>query len=452
MRKYFGTDGMRGEANVFPMTPEMALRLGQAAAQVFAESGPMRPSVVIGKDTRLSGYMLESALQAGFTSAGFYCLLAGPLPTPAVAQLTRSLRANLGVMISASHNGYKDNGIKLFAGDGFKLPDDMERRIEELMDNPEKIKLSSAEDIGRAVRVEDASGRYIEACKASLPRDFKLDNFKVVVDCGNGAAYKIAPKIFWEMGAEVVRIGSDPDGVNINEGCGSTSPEGLCEAVSEYGADLGIALDGDADRVILADENGKIIDGDQIMAVIARHMNERGLLKGNAIAVTQMSNMGLVNHLAEHNIGCLRTQVGDRYVVEAMRARGVNFGGEQSGHLIFLDHGTTGDGIIAALQFLFVMVQKQVRASELGQAFARYPQVLRNVTLTGAISADEILGRGAVQGVIRETESSLGEDGRVFIRKSGTEPLIRVMVEAADDVSVKTYSERIVGTIEANLS
>lgn len=452
MRKYFGTDGMRGEANVFPMTPEMALRLGQAAAQVFAEQGPMRPSVVLGKDTRLSGYMLESALQAGFTSAGFYCLLAGPVPTPAVAQLTRSLRANLGVMISASHNGFKDNGIKIFAGDGFKLPDDMERRIEELMDNPAAIKLASAEDVGRAVRVEDATGRYIEACKASLPRDFNLDGFKIVVDCANGAAYKIAPKIFWEMGAEVIRIGSDPDGANINDGCGSTHPEKISAAVREYGADLGIALDGDADRVILADEKGNIIDGDQLMAVIARHMNERGMLKGNSVAVTQMSNMGLVNHLAEHNIGCLRTQVGDRYVVEAMRAKGLNFGGEQSGHLIFLDHGTTGDGIIGALQFLYVMAEKQVRASELAQTFTKYPHVLRNVRLTGAISADDILSRGAVQGVIQETEASLGQNGRVFIRKSGTEPLIRVMVEAADDISVKTFSERIVGTIEANLA
>ena len=452
MRKYFGTDGMRGEANVFPMTPEMALRLGQASAQVFSEVGPMRPSVVIGKDTRLSGYMLESALQAGFTSAGFYCLLAGPLPTPAVAQLTRSLRANLGVMISASHNGFQDNGIKLFAGDGFKLPDDMERRIEELMDNPAAIKLAPAEEIGRAVRVEDATGRYIETCKASLPRDFNLDGFKIVVDCANGAAYRIAPKIFWEMGAEVIRISSDPDGVNINDRCGSTHPENITAAVREYGADLGIALDGDADRVILADEQGRIIDGDQLMAVIARHMNEQNLLKGGSIAVTQMSNMGLVNYLAEHNIGCLRTQVGDRYVVEAMRQQGLNFGGEQSGHLIFLDHGTTGDGIIAALQFLYVMAQRQVRASELAQTFATYPQILKNIRLASNLSADEILSRGAVQGVIQETEQTLGRSGRIFIRKSGTEPLIRVMVEAADDVSVKTYSERIVGTIEANLS
>lgn len=452
MRKYFGTDGMRGEANVSPMTPEMALRLGQAAAQVFAEEGPMRPSVVIGKDTRLSGYMIESALQAGFTSAGFYCLLAGPVPTPAVAQLTRSLRANMGVMISASHNSFQDNGIKLFAGDGFKLPDHMERRIEELMDNPAAIRLAPAESIGRAVRVEDATGRYIEACKASLPRDFNLDGFKVVVDCANGAAYKIAPKVFWEMGAEVIRISSEPDGININDNCGSTYPQNITAAVREYNADLGIALDGDADRVILADEKGEIIDGDQIMAVIARHMNERGLLKGGGVAVTQMSNMGLVNHLAEHNINCVRTQVGDRYVMEAMRQQGLNFGGEQSGHLIFLDHGTTGDGILGALQFMFVMAEKQVRASELGKAFAKYPQVLKNVRLSGGYSADEVLNSGAVQGVIQETEQTLGQNGRVFIRKSGTEPLIRVMVEAADNVSVKTYSERIAGTIEAQLS
>ena len=452
MRKYFGTDGIRGKANTFPMTPEMALRLGQAAAQVFSEQGPMRPSVVIGKDTRLSGYMLESALQAGFTSAGFYCLLAGPLPTPAVAQLTRSLRANMGVMISASHNSFEDNGIKIFAGDGFKLPDEMERRIEELMDNPNAIKLASPQDVGRAVRVEDATGRYIEACKASLPRDFNLDGFKIVVDCAHGAAYRIAPKIFWEMGAEVIRIGAEPDGLNINDGCGSTYPENISAAVVKYEADLGIALDGDADRVILADEKGQIIDGDQLMAVIAKHMNERNLLKGSSIAVTQMSNMGLINYLSEHEIGCLRTQVGDRYVVEAMRQNGLNFGGEQSGHLIFLDHGTTGDGIIGALQFLYVMSLKQVLASELGQTFTKYPQTLHNIKLKDAALADDLLNRGAVQGVIKEAEQSLGQNGRVFIRKSGTEPLIRVMVEAADDVSVKTFSERIVGTIQANMT
>lgn len=452
MGKYFGTDGMRGQANAFPMTAEMALRLGQAVGQVFAENGPMRASVVIGKDTRLSGYMLESALQAGFTSVGFYCLLAGPLPTPAVAQLTRSLRANVGVMISASHNGYEDNGIKLFAADGFKLPNDVERRIEDLMDTPSKINLANVDTIGRAVRIEDARGRYIESCKASLPRDFKLDRLKVVVDCANGAAYKIAPKVFWEMGAEVVRINSEPDGKNINDGCGSTHPETICQAVKTYGADLGIALDGDADRVILADETGTLIDGDQIMAVIASHMAEKGLLKGGGIAVTQMSNMGLVNHLAEKGIECLRTPVGDRHVVEAMRSHGLNFGGEQSGHLIFLDHGTTGDGIAAALQFLYVMHDRGLRASDLGQAFVKYPQILRNIPIVNGLAPDEVLQRQAVQGVVLEAQEVLGENGRVFIRKSGTEPLIRVMVEAADEVSVKTFSERITGTIEANMA
>ncbi len=452
MRKYFGTDGIRGRANASPITAEMAVRLGQATGQIFKESGLMRPSVVIGKDTRISGYMLESALQAGFTSVGFYCLLVGPMPTPAVAQLTRSLRANVGVMISASHNPYEDNGIKLFSGDGFKLPDDLERRIEELMDNPEKIQLADAASIGKAVRIDDASGRYIAACKASIPRDFKLDGKRIVVDCAHGAAYKIAPKIFWEMGAEVIRIGSDPDGTNINEKCGSTDIAAMQAAVKEYGANLGIALDGDSDRAILCDENGNEIDGDQIMAAIALHMKEKKILKGGAIAATQMSNMGLANFLEENGIGLTRTPVGDRYVTEAMRANGLNFGGEQSGHLVFMDHGTTGDGIVAALQFLYVMSDRNVKASTLGQSFTKYPQVLRNVRLQGALSADQVLDRGAVKAVIEESQTQLGTTGRVFIRKSGTEPLIRVMVEAVDPAHVTAYSERIAKTIEANMS
>lgn len=452
MRKYFGTDGIRGRANTAPMTAEMALRLGQATGQVFKESGLMRPSVVIGKDTRLSGYMYESALQAGFTSVGFYCLLVGPMPTPAVAQLTRSLRANVGVMISASHNPYHDNGIKLFSGDGFKLPDDLEQRIEDLMDNPDRIQLANAENIGRAVRIEDASGRYIEACKASIPRDFKLDGMRLVVDCAHGAAYKIAPKIFWEMGAEVIRIGSDPNGTNINEKCGSTDIAAMQAAVKEYNADLGIALDGDGDRLILCDEKGIEIDGDQTMAAIALHMKQKNILKGNAIAATEMSNMGLEHFLEENGIGLIRTPVGDRYVTEAMRARGLNFGGEQSGHLVFMDHGTTGDGIVAALQFLYVMSDRKMRASDLGRSFAKYPQVLRNITLQGQLSADQVLDRGAVKAVIAESQSLLGSSGRVFIRKSGTEPLIRVMVEAIDPAHVTLHAERIAGTIEANMS
>ncbi len=450
-RKYFGTDGIRGHANQAPMTPDMALRLGQAVGQIFRENGPMRSSVVIGKDTRLSGYMFESALEAGFTSVGFYCLLVGPMPTPAVAQLTRSLRANVGVMISASHNEYQDNGIKLFAADGFKLPDEVEHRIEELIDAPERIELATADNIGKAVRIEDAPGRYIETCKASLPRDFKLDGLKIVVDCANGAAYKIAPKIFWEMGAEVIHIGSEPDGLNINQGCGSTKTESMCQAVQEFEADLGIALDGDADRLILCDEKGEIIDGDQIMAAIALHMKEKGILKGGAIAATEMSNMGLATYLEENGVGMMRTAVGDRYVTEAMRKHGINFGGEQSGHLIFMDHGTTGDGIVAALQFLYVMRNRAVRASELGHSFVKFPQILRNVNLTGTIPADDILQRGAVQAVIAESQSLLGNDGRVFIRKSGTEPLIRVMVESIDPTQVTMHAERIIGTIEANM-
>ena len=452
MRKYFGTDGIRGRANQSLMTAEMAVRLGQATGQIFKESGLMRPSVVIGKDTRVSGYMLESALQAGFTSVGFYCLLVGPMPTPAVAQLTRSLRANVGVMISASHNPYYDNGIKLFAGDGCKLPDDLETRIEQLMDHPERIELADAGEIGRAVRIEDASGRYIAACKSSIPRDFKLDGMRIVVDCGNGAAYKIAPKIFWEMGAEVIRLGSEPDGTNINLNCGSTNIKAMQEAVKEYKADLGIALDGDADRVIWCDENGQEIDGDQIMAAIALHMKEKGILKGGAIAATQMSNMGLAHFLDANNIGLVRTPVGDRYVTEAMRQNGLNFGGEQSGHLVFMDHGTTGDGIVAALQFLYVMSNRNEKASKLGNSFTKFPQLLRNVPLKGSRTADQILALNQVKDVIGESEQQLGDTGRVFIRKSGTEPLIRVMVEAIDPAHVTMHTERISQTIEAHMS
>ena len=451
VRQFFGTDGIRGKANTFPMTAETALRLGQAAGQVFKEAGPMRPSVIIGKDTRLSGYMVESALEAGFTSVGFYCLLVGPMPTPAVAQLTRSLRANMGVMISASHNPYEDNGIKLFGGDGFKLPDEQELEIEHLLLNPEKIQLAAPSSIGRAVRIDDASGRYIEACKSSVPRSFNLDGIKVVVDCANGATYKIAPRIFWELGAEVIRIGADPDGMNINQDCGSTAPQSVQAAVRKFGAQLGIALDGDGDRVILCDELGQIIDGDQIMAAIATHWQQQKLLRGDAIVATQMSNMGLEAHLQEAGLRLVRAQVGDRYVVEAMREQGLNLGGEQSGHMVFMDHGTTGDGIVAALQFLQVMRERGVRASELGHSFRPYPQVLKNIRL-GRLSADEVLARGAVRAVIEESESSLGQQGRILIRKSGTEPLIRVMVEAAEDAVVAAYAERITGTIEANLS
>lgn len=450
-RKYFGTDGIRGRANEGNMTPDVMMRLARAAGHVLKQTNVgMRPSVVIGKDTRLSGYMIESALQAGFTSAGFYCLLVGPMPTPAVAMLTRSLRANMGVMISASHNPFDDNGVKIFGADGFKLPDEVEAQIEHLMDNPDLVPLAEAEQIGRAVRIEDAAGRYIEFCKNAVPRDFTLDGIKVVVDCAHGATYKIAPRIFWEMGAEVVRIGASPDGVNINAECGSTHPQSLQAAVKRYGAHLGIALDGDGDRVILCDETGQIIDGDQIMAAIADHWHLAGILNGNTIAATQMSNMGLERFLQSKGITMLRTNVGDRYVMEAMRTNGLNFGGEQSGHLIFADHATTGDGIIGALQFLLVMRERSLKASQLARTFAPFPQVLKNVRLTGE-PADAILAKAPVASTIRESEQALEGQGRVLIRKSGTEPLIRVMVEAAEPVLLETHLNKIVSVIEANL-
>jgi phosphoglucosamine mutase len=451
-RKLFGTDGVRGKANTGNLTPDMALRLAQAAAQVFrANSTQARPTVIIGKDTRLSGYMVESAMEAGFTSMGFYTLMVGPMPTPAVALLTRSLRADLGVMISASHNPYQDNGIKFFAGDGFKLPDAMEAQIEALTLAPETIQLADADSIGQAVRVEDAAGRYMEFCKTTVDRDFKLDGMKVVVDCANGATYKIAPKVFWELGAEVIRIGSNPDGRNINHKCGSTEPDAMRSAVVAFNADVGIALDGDGDRLILCDEHARIIDGDQIMAAIAADWHARGLLKGQGIVATQMSNMGLERFMLDKGLHMVRANVGDRYVVEAMRKGGYNFGGEQSGHLIFMDHVTTGDGIVAALQFLSVMRRTGKKASELARTFMPYPQSLQNVRLTG-LTADEVLGKGAVQAVIKDAEGSLNGHGRVLIRKSGTEPVIRVMVEAAEETAVTAHLGRIVAAIEANLS
>ena len=389
-RKFFGTDGVRGKANTGNLTPEMTLRLAQAAAQVFRSSSTQaRPTVVIGKDTRLSGYMFESAMEAGFTSMGFYTLMVGPMPTPAVALLTRSLRADLGVMISASHNPYEDNGIKFFAGDGFKLPDDVEQKIEDYVLNPEKIEMADAEHIGQAVRVEDAAGRYMEFCKTTVDRDFKLDGMKIVVDCANGATYKIAPKVFWELGAEVVRIGSNPDGRNINLKCGSTDPDAMRSAVVAFNADIGIALDGDGDRLILCDENARVIDGDQIMAAITADWHARGLLKGQGLVATQMSNMGLERFLLDKGLHLVRANVGDRYVMEAMKEGGYNFGGEQSGHLIFMDHITTGDGIVAALQFLSVMRRTGKKASELARTFT--PTV---VTKREALRPDSGRGTG----------------------------------------------------------
>jgi phosphoglucosamine mutase len=430
-RRLFGTDGIRGKANTDPMTAGIALRLGQAAGLLFTR-GEHRHRVVIGKDTRLSGYMLEPALTAGFIGAGMDVTLLGPLPTPAVAMLTRSLRADLGVMISASHNPYEDNGIKLFGPDGTKLSDDVELEIEDLMDSGFAGRLSEPHLLGRAARLDDAAGRYIEVAKASFPRGSRLDGLRIVIDCANGAAYKVAPTVLWELGATVIPVGVGPDGFNINKGCGSTEPGFLCAKVVEHGAHLGIALDGDADRVIIADENGEVVDGDQILALIARSWHQAGILRGGGIVATVMSNLGLERHLAGLGLYLHRTKVGDRYVAEDMRARGINVGGEQSGHLILSDFATTGDGLLAALQVLAVLVQRDRPASEVLQVFQRLPQRLKNVRFTGVSP----LGAASVQMAIRAAETRLNGTGRLLIRESGTEPLVRVMAEGEDSVMV----------------
>lgn len=453
-RKYFGTDGIRGRANSFPMSIEIAMKVGQAAGHIFGEKTKhARPTVVIGKDTRVSGYMVESALQAGFTSVGFFTLLVGPMPTPAVSFLTRSLRADLGVMISASHNEFMDNGIKLFGPDGFKLPDSVEHEIESLMDggSDREIKLADAAKIGKAVRIEDAVGRYIESCKTAVANDFRLDGMRIVVDCANGAAYKIAPKILWELGAQVIRIGTEPDGYNINRNCGALHTEGLIKAVQSHGADIGIALDGDADRLILCDELGNLIDGDQLMATVGSYMNSKGLLKGGGVVATQMSNMGLEKYLEDEGMHLVRTNVGDRYVMEGMIEGGYNFGGEASGHMIVLDHATTGDGLLAALKFLEVMRAEGTRASVLGHRFKPFPQKLENITLESRELANDIIENGQVQDVIRAVEKDLNGNGRVLIRKSGTEPLIRVMVEAKEEAQVDASVEKIVSAMKSQM-
>ncbi len=426
-RRLFGTDGIRGTANTAPMTPEMALKLGQAAGLMFTR-GNHRHRVIIGKDTRLSGYMLEPALTAGFISAGMNVTLAGPLPTPAIAMLTRSLRLDLGVVISASHNPFEDNGIKLFGPDGAKLSDAVETEIEALMGQDLAGRLAGPAQLGRASRLVDAAGRYIEAAKFSLPRGLRLDGLRIVLDCAHGAAYKVAPAALYELGAEVIPLGVSPDGFNINREAGSTAPRQLCEAVLEHGADIGIALDGDADRVILADERGEIIDGDQILGLIARDMAERGLLAGGGIVATVMSNLGLERFLGSIGLSLTRTQVGDRYVAEAMRREQKNLGGEQSGHVILSDFATTGDGLVAALQVLSVLVRTQKPASQACRVFAPLPQLLRNVRYGGASP----LGLPPIQAAITAATARLGAQGRLLIRPSGTEPLIRVMAEGED--------------------
>ncbi len=441
-RRLFGTDGIRGTANSDPMTAEVALRLGQAAGLLFTR-GSHRHRVVIAKDTRLSGYMLEPALTAGFIGAGMDVTLVGPLPTPAVAMLTRSLRADLGVMLSASHNPFQDNGIKLFGPDGFKLSDEAEAQIEALMDLDVSRQLAPPARLGRAARLDDAPGRYIEAAKATFPRGKRLDDLKIVVDCANGAAYKVAPTVLWELGATVISTGVSPDGFNINKDCGSTSPKSLCEQVLAHGADLGIALDGDADRVLLADEHGHLIDGDQILALIARSWASLGRLAGGGIAATVMSNLGLEHLLAGLSLRLERTQVGDRYVAERMRAMGMNVGGEQSGHLILSDFSTTGDGLVAALQVLAVIVEQGRAASEVCRVFSPFPQVLKNVRFAG----ESPLRQDCIQAAIRDSEARLGTSGRLLIRESGTEPLIRVMAEGEDEAVIGALVDELVAMI-----
>jgi phosphoglucosamine mutase len=441
-RRYFGTDGIRGLANKHPMTAEVALKVGMAAGHLFT-NGSHRHRVVIGKDTRLSGYMIESAMQSGFTSVGMDVFLLGPMPTPAVAMLTRSLRADLGVMISASHNAFSDNGIKLFGPDGYKLSDEIEEKIEALMDAPSTDLLAAADKIGRATRIDSAQERYIEFAKRTLPRNLKLDGIRVVIDCANGAAYKVAPLALWELGADVVKIGVDPDGTNINKKCGSTSPEALCDKVREVRADMGIALDGDADRVIVVDEQGRPIDGDQLMAVIAETWHRRGRLAAGGIVATVMSNLGLERYVKGLGLSMARTPVGDRYVVEYMRKHGYNVGGEQSGHIVLSDFSTTGDGLIAALQILATVVQTEKPVSEVCKRFDPLPQVLKNVRFTEG----KPLENKKVVAAIEAGRVQLGTTGRLVIRPSGTEPLIRVMAEGDDEGLVN----RVVGDIVSEL-
>ena len=443
-RRLFGTDGIRGTANQAPMDAATALRLGQAAGRYF-NRGTHRHRVVIGKDTRLSGYMLEPALTAGFIGAGMDVVLVGPLPTPAIALLTRSLRADLGVMISASHNPYEDNGIKLFGPDGLKLTDDQETEIEALMAGDLTAAMVAPGRLGRASRLEDAPGRYIEAAKQSFPRGRTLEGLRIVVDCAHGAAYKVAPTVLWELGAEVVPVGVAPDGFNINRGVGSTAPAALATLVQERRADLGIALDGDADRLVLVDEAGQLVDGDQILALIARSWLAQDRLRGGAVVATVMSNMGLERFLATRGLGLLRTAVGDRYVGERMREAGCNLGGEQSGHMIMPDFGTTGDGLIAALQVLGVLVEERRPASELLRCFAPLPQRLVNVRYAGASPLDD----AAVKAAIASEEAALGARGRVLIRASGTEPVIRVMAEAEEEALVDGTVARLADAIRA---
>ena len=437
-RTLFGTDGVRGTANTYPMTAETALRLAAAAGRYFRTDKTQGHKVVIGKDTRRSGYMIESALTAGFLSTGMDVVLLGPIPTPAVGMLTHSMRADVGVMVSASHNPHHDNGIKFFGPDGYKLSDTAEAEIESLFHSG--VDLCLPDNIGRANRIESATGRYVEAVKTTFPIGRRLDGMKVVIDCANGAAYRAAPEVLWELGAEVIPIGVEPNGYNINKAVGSTAPQAAVASVLKYGADLGICLDGDADRVAIVDEKGQIADGDQVMGLIAGRWAKSGNLRGGALVTTVMSNLGLEQWLEGQGIGMHRTDVGDRYVVDAMRQGGFNLGGEQSGHIVMSDYATTGDGLLAGLQFLAAMVETNKSASDLAKVFTPCPQVLKNIRFVPGKSP---LEQTKVQAVVKNAEASLIGKGRLLIRKSGTEPLIRIMVETQDEVLLMQVAEDV---------
>jgi phosphoglucosamine mutase len=442
-RKYFGTDGIRGRVNTTKLTPEVAMKAGMAAGRIFTR-GEHRHRVVIGKDTRLSGYMIESALVSGFTAVGMDVFQFGPLPTPAVAFLTRSLRADIGVMITASHNLFEDNGIKFFGPDGQKLSDEVEMEIETLMDSGLTQGLAPSASIGRAKRIDDSQARYIEFAKRTFPRNLRLDGLRIVIDCAHGAAYKVAPEVLWELGADIVTMGVTPDGTNINQDCGSTAPQNLCNKVRETRADFGIALDGDADRVVMADEKGQIIDGDQILALIAKSWSKKDKLKGGGVVGTVMSNAGLDHYLQSQNLKLARSAVGDRYVLEEMKKGGFNVGGEQSGHIILSDVSTTGDGLVAALQVLSVLAQENTPASEAAHLFNPLPQVLENVRYKKGAPLDD----AKVKSSIADANARLGATGRILVRKSGTEPLIRVMAEGEDEKLVRAVVRQIASAIE----
>ena len=443
MGKLFGTDGVRGTANSWPMTAEMALRIGAAAGRYFRNDGSNGHRAVIGKDTRLSGYMFENALTAGLTSTGMNALLLGPVPTPAVGMLTTSMRADLGIMISASHNPHHDNGIKFFGPDGFKLSDEAEAEIAALVES--ELSLARPENIGRAKRIDDGRFRYAERLKGTFPGGMRLDGLKVVVDCANGAAYRVAPEVLWELGAQVIPVGVAPNGTNINEDCGSTNTRIAAETIVGHGADVGLCLDGDADRVMILDETGQVADGDQIMALFARRWAEAGRLRDGTLVATVMSNLGLERYMNGVGLRLERTRVGDRYVVERMREGGWNLGGEQSGHIVMTDYATTGDGLLAGLQFLAAMVETGTRASDLARVFETVPQLLKNVRYDGT----DPLDAASVKAAISDAEGRLNGKGRLLIRKSGTEPLIRVMAEAEDEGLMRQVVDGIVAEVEA---